>query len=1591
MQNKGSRKGMKLVAAVSMALLGMSYGMTGQVQAAVTSYGTDAHPISYDEYTGKGKDSTYGIGVYTAAYSEKITNSIEGNTKFDVSDMTVVGNDSNDGRGQFVDGGDTTKNHEKVDGSDGGSVKAWGLDAEKSGLSNAAISVGNMTVTGGVDAAGKNHDGGNGFVVNQGGAANNGNSGKTTTATEDGKGDSGTKGADGNNGYEAAAGGVGGAAEANGVTLGEGSGVTITGKDVTYTVTGGNGAVGGVGGSGSDGQVGGKGGTGGAAGDVKTNPGRQASGVGNNGTDGLAGGAGGIGGAGGKGGDGHDGAVGGNGGDATTTFIKATNSTGMTVTLGDVKIDATAGNGGNGGAGGNGGNGAAGGDGGDGNTGGTGSDGYQGKQGDPGVSDKVKSYDITTSTSKDVLVPDASTDTGYSTDKVYDTDTMTWFYYTDGGQSGGQGKAGGLGGAGGTGGVGGQGGLGGDGGDGKNGGDGGDGGDASATGATFSGADGLQLTASSLAVTATAGNGGKGGAGGAGGKGGKGGNGGKGGQGGLGGTGGEGGQGGSAADKIVLNGDEQQKQIDNVDTTLYKDITFGNKYEAGKGGTGGKGGTAGTGGQGGAANNGGAAGNGGNGGIGGAGGDATALALSVKKSSNVTIDISGEKGISAEAKGGNGGDVGQGGAAGTVGAAGTAGEGGKAGTAGNGGAGGQGSTTGEKGDNGAAGSAGQGGATASEGTKGNAGTDGEKAGVGGTAKAEALIMDTVTGTLKVDNIKATATAGKGGKNVAGTQIAVNGALAKSDAVKFDNATLQVIGDTFNVNSTASDASGNGENGGNQATGVWQTGGDVTYTVAGEMAVQAHATADGDFDTKTDALADAMNMDGGTATITAKGLRVEAGSMADGDGESDALGLTVNKTDLTINAGEDGVKLSASSGIIQQTDKTSKGHGEATGLYAGENATIDITTTGAVNIYGVQDNKGAATSEAYGAELEDTTLTIKADQGITFSAANTATKVDQGSIIAEELDGTTDEENETLDVDEAALYAKNSKVTLDAGEEKVTYNGNVVLDNGSILTLKSSADVKAANVENTEGSGLGALGLKESTLILQDNAKEVTTSDALGLANGTIYFYDDNDLDEKYIDGDNHPEYTNDNFRKISVGDEMIVQGSENKLFVRTNSLAKAGEDDKAGVGDRIVVENNITGHGEDDDTPAEVHITVFDEGMKTGYNNEKNGQGWIDSEDSDESTFDGKNLENKVTIISSNGIENVEYSAEALAYDNGVWAYEYQVEVDEDEDNKNVVLTKVATTKAEASSAQKTAADANTAAAASAASFFGADETLHERLGDLRAAKADSEKENGIWAKYVGGRLSADGIGRDTKVKYNGVEIGYDHYVGNNWTVGLAGEYVDGDTTLTSGSGSVKTKAGALYGTWLGDKGHHLDIIAKVGRVESETSSVGGTIPNKMDGDFDANAFSLAVEYGRKYDMSSDWFITPAARLSYVHMGSASYDVKALNNTMHVENDSFNSLILRAGARVGKKLSDNGSFYFKLAALYDFDGDVATTLSADGRTNKYENELGGFGLEYGLGFDHSFGNSSLYFDVERISGGDLEKDWGVNVGFRYQF
>ena len=1113
----------------------------------------------------------------------------------------------------------------------------------------------------------------------------------------------------------------------------------------------------------------------------------------------------------------------------------------------------------------------------------------------------------------------------------------------------GNGTAGGEGGIGGTGGVGGAGQTGGDGGNGGQGGDGAKGGDGGDGGRGQSGGAGVDYVASNggWSISATVGgNGGKGGAGGVGGVGGDAGDGGDGGAGGVGGVGGVGGAGGTggtggnggAGGVAVARGLMSTANTDlNITIgTITVTATGGNGAKAGIGGAGGDGGQGGIGGQGGTGGTAGAAGTAGVGGTGGKGGVGGTGGIGGAQSNGVHM-ANGTDGVT--------GDPGNKGTDGALGIAGDAGKGGSAGKGGHGGAGG---------------------------TAGTAGTSG----IGNDASAMAVVLKDTTGVLKTGSITATAVAGKGVGSFSAADAYLLGnstgdphdnRKAVTDGAGKDGTDGATVTETDKTQAAYQNGAVNAtSNGGEGGGGITPTG-TIAQTGNGEKAIAAGlVTTNGTLNVVSDAGL-AISAEAKDASVNNEAYAVSAAesdnayvvkgdfkitAKATGDVDLTTAATTsnpkfeykANQTSTTsiakafvINGGSMLADIDGKLEIEAAADK-----GEAKNWAQGmavDNAAVQVHTTDAISI------KATAAIGAW-----------QGAQGIEGNNNDLTFVSDAGGIKVTALGG-----NSTNLQKEYAVWLYDSSLTLDAkdAEAGIELNGDVeVVTNktsNSTLNLKSNTKVNG-NASDIGGSSKGTLNITGTTMNLTDNLKTLTVADKTTLKGSTVYFYDENNQADKYNTAD---------YRTITTKD--LDASGTNELFMRTNANGVYGQ--SAG-NDKIISTNTATGSGT-------YNITVFDQGMRNGYNNAAG-------------AANKGHLNADVVLIDkaqATGQNGATYNIKEMKYDNGVWAYEYEGKAEIV--NNGLNLTQVTTKAAAQSSAQMAAQDANKIAAGAAVTLFGADETLMERLGDVRNSADDND---GVWAKYVGGKIKVDGLQGDNDYQYNGFAAGYDREIGSNWRIGLAGQYAKGDTSLTNGDGEIKTAAGALYGTWTGDKGHHVDIIAKVGKVDSETSAYGGTIAQKLDGDFGSTAISFAVEYGYRQDLNDGWFVEPMVRASYVHLGGDDYTVTTRDNTMSVTNDSMNSIVLRGGFLLGKTFAADSSVYLKAAVLHDFDGEINTHVSADGRSASYSDSIGGTAIEYGIGVNHKFNkDSSMYLDVERISGGDVTKNWGVNVGFRYSF
>ena len=266
---------------------------------------------------------------------------------------------------------------------------------------------------------------------------------------------------------------------------------------------------------------------------------------------------------------------------------------------------------------------------------------------------------------------------------------------------------------------------------------------------------------------------------------------------------------------------------------------------------------------------------------------------------------------------------------------------------------------------------------------------------------------------------------------------------------------------------------------------------------------------------------------------------------------------------------------------------------------------------------------------------------------------------------------------------------------------------------------------------------------------------------------------------------------------------------------------------------------------------------------------------------------------------------------------------------------------------------------------------------MNKRLGEVRA----SEGSQGIWARMARGqsKYGSQGI----KNQYNYYQLGYDSKISDDWILGGAFTYTDGDSSYTNGSGTNKHTGFAVYGSNLRDDGSFIDLIAKYAHMKNDFDVNGGV----GSGDYSTNGLSFSAEYGKRFHQEGYW-IEPQAELTYGRVSSADFTTK---NGASVHQDSMDSLVGRLGFSLGKDIKQ-GNVYVRASYLYDFQGDTSVTMSKGGAATPFKTDLGGGWWEFGVGTNLDLGHDThFYLDVETTAGGDVDTPWQWNAGVRYSF
>ncbi|MDR3769787.1 MAG: autotransporter outer membrane beta-barrel domain-containing protein [Sutterella sp.] len=284
-----------------------------------------------------------------------------------------------------------------------------------------------------------------------------------------------------------------------------------------------------------------------------------------------------------------------------------------------------------------------------------------------------------------------------------------------------------------------------------------------------------------------------------------------------------------------------------------------------------------------------------------------------------------------------------------------------------------------------------------------------------------------------------------------------------------------------------------------------------------------------------------------------------------------------------------------------------------------------------------------------------------------------------------------------------------------------------------------------------------------------------------------------------------------------------------------------------------------------------------------------------------------------------------------------------------------------------------------------------------DRWNQRYGERTYDENRSGVWARVKHERLGTDSGTGDFRSYNTMYQFGYDYAKpteNGKMIWGAAFDYMDGRTDYKSieGDGGTDRTELSLYATYLGNNGFYGDLVLRGGKLKSDFDMLtpSGTA---LDADYDNWFYGVSFETGRQLENGTGWFVEPQVQMQYLRIASGDYSTAQTK----VEQDAIDSLIGRAGFRVGKFLSDDKAqtVFFKADVLREFMGEqkirvTDVTTRVGGEDVSISNH--GTWFDVGAGFQGAVSKDFYAFgDVEYRFGNDLWNTWVFNVGAKYRF
>ncbi len=276
-------------------------------------------------------------------------------------------------------------------------------------------------------------------------------------------------------------------------------------------------------------------------------------------------------------------------------------------------------------------------------------------------------------------------------------------------------------------------------------------------------------------------------------------------------------------------------------------------------------------------------------------------------------------------------------------------------------------------------------------------------------------------------------------------------------------------------------------------------------------------------------------------------------------------------------------------------------------------------------------------------------------------------------------------------------------------------------------------------------------------------------------------------------------------------------------------------------------------------------------------------------------------------------------------------------------------------------------------------------DTVGTRLTNSRHGLADN---GGAWVSYFGGNFDADNgvISYDQDV--SGIMVGLDTQIdGNNakWIVGGAAGFAKGDISDRTGQVDQDSQTAMIYASAKFANDVFLDSSLSYTRFNNDLSA---TMSNGqyVDGNTTTDAVGFGMKLGYDWKPNLSGYVTPYAAVSGLFQSGDDY---RLSNDMRIDGQSYDSLRYQLGVDAGYTFNYGGDQaltpYVKLAYVYD-DADNNANVNGDSIDNGVE----GSAVRVGLGTQFSFTkNFSAYTDATYLGGGDVDQNWGANLGVKY--